>query len=117
MPRVKGGPRRTRRRKKLLKANKGYVGARGKLTRTAREARIRALKTAYVGRKLRKRDFRALWITRINAAARSHGMTYSLLIAGLKKAEVDLDRKMLADLAVREPQVFAQLVETARQAV
>lgn len=117
MSRVKGGPRRTQRRKRVLKETQGFVGARGKLTRSAREARMRALRYAYRDRRAHRRELRSLWIARINAAARSLGVSYSVLINGLGKAGIDLDRKVLADLAVNEPQAFARVVEAARQAV
>ena len=116
MPRAKGGPKTRRRRAKVLKRAKGYYGARSRLYRTAKEAVDRALKYAYRDRKARKRDFRRLWITRINAAARSLGLSYSQLMAGLRAAGVHLDRKVLADLAVSDPQGFAKVVETAREA-
>lgn len=114
MPRVKGGFKTRRRRNKVLKLAKGYRGARGKLFRSATEAVDRALNYAFRDRRVKKRDFRALWIARINAAARDNGMSYSRLIHGLKKAEVGLDRKILAQLAVVDPQAFAQIVETAK---
>lgn len=105
-----------RRRKKYLKLAKGYRGGRSKLYRTAREAVNRGLKYAYRDRRQRKRDFRSLWIVRINAAARIYGLTYSLLISGLKKAGVNLDRKILADLAVRDSATFGKLAEMAKSA-
>lgn len=116
MPRVKKSVKSRQRRKKILAAAKGYRGGRGKLIRTASETVDRALKFAYRDRKARKRSFRSLWIMRINAAARQHGLSYSRLINGLKKAEVDLDRKVLAGLAVSDPQAFARLAEIAKQA-
>ncbi len=114
MPRAKGGFKTRRRRNKVLKLAKGYRGARGKLFRSATEAVDRALNYAFRDRRVKKRDFRALWIARINAAARDNGMSYSRLVHGLKKAEVGLDRKILAQLAVSDPKVFAQIVETAK---
>jgi large subunit ribosomal protein L20 len=114
MPRVnKGVPSRAR-RKKYLKMAKGYRGGRRRLYRTVREAVERALNYAYRDRKVRKREFRSLWITRINAALRPLGMSYSKFIGGLKKAEIALDRKVLADLAVREPRVFAHISELTK---
>src|SRR5512135_3841941 len=110
MPRVKGGPKTRQRRKKVLKMAKGYVGGRGRLYRTAVDAVHRALAYSYRHRRTRKRDFRRLWITRINAAARLHGLSYSRLVFGLKTAGITLNRKVLADLAVRDPQAFAAVV-------
>jgi large subunit ribosomal protein L20 len=114
VPRVKRGSKRRERRKKLLGLAKGYFLNKGKLYRAAKEAVDRAGNFAYAGRRRKKRDFRRLWIIRINAAARLHEMSYSQFIAGLKRAGVDLDRKTLADLAVRDPGGFAKLVESAR---
>ena len=114
MPRVKRGSKRRERRKKLLGLAKGYFLNKGKLYRAAKEAVERAGNFAYAGRRRKKRDFRRLWIIRINAAARLHEMSYSQFIAGLKRAGVDLDRKTLADLAVRDPKGFATLVESAK---
>jgi len=114
MPRVKRGFKARRRRNKILKLAKGYRGARSKLFRSATEAVDRALSDAYRERRLRKRDFRALWIARINAAARENGISYSRLIHGLKKAEVALDRKIMADLAVNDPAGFSVVAETAK---
>lgn len=116
MPRVKRGSKRRERRKKLLGLAKGYFLNKGKLYRFAKEAVDRAGQFAYVGRRRKKRDFRRLWIIRINAAARLHDMSYSQFIAGLKRARVELDRKSLADIAVRDPQAFAKLVESAKGA-
>ena len=117
MPRVKRGPKRARKRRKILKAAKGYYGARSKAHRVAKEAVERARAFAYRDRRQRKRQFRRLWVARINAAARANGLNYSRLIDGLKKAGSDLDRKMLADLAVRDPQAFTQVAERAKQAL
>ncbi|ORJ63585.1 50S ribosomal protein L20 [Geothermobacter hydrogeniphilus] len=114
MPRVKRGFKARRRRNKILKLAKGYRGARSKLFRSATEAVDRALNYAYRDRKVRKRDFRALWIARINAAARDNGLSYSRLVYGLKKADVQLDRKILAELAVSDPSGFSSVVEQAR---
>jgi large subunit ribosomal protein L20 len=104
-----------RRRKKILKQAKGYRGARSKSLRSARLNVERALQYAYRDRRVRKRQFRSLWITRINAAARMHGLSYSRFMDGLKKAGIGLDRKVLADLAVNDPQGFAQIAELARR--
>lgn len=114
MPRVKRGFKARRRRNKVLKLAKGYRGARGKLFRSATEAVNRAMKYSYRDRKIRKRDFRALWIVRINAASRENGLSYSRLVHGLKKAEVGLDRKILAQLAVSEPAAFSAIVDKAK---
>ena len=114
MPRVKRGFKARRRRNKILKLAKGYRGARSKLFRSATEAVDRALNYAYRDRKVKKRDFRALWIARINAAARINGISYSRLIHGLKLAEVGLDRKIMADLAVNDPAGFAIVAEAAK---
>jgi len=117
MSRIKGGVTTKQRHKKYLKAVKGYRGARGTLYRAAREAAERGWAYAYRDRKQRKRDFRRLWIVRINAAAREHGLSYSRLMDGLAKAQVDIDRKMLADLAVSDQAAFARLTEVAKAAV
>lgn len=116
MPRVKRGSVRRAKRKKLLARTKGFYATKSKLYRAAKESVDTALKYAYVGRRRKKRDFRRLWIVRINAAVHEHGLSYGRFMSGLKLAGVDLDRKSLADLAVREPQAFAQIVERARQA-
>jgi large subunit ribosomal protein L20 len=116
MPRVKRGAKRREKRKKLLSLAKGFFLNKGKLYRAAKEAVDRAGNFAYVGRKRKKRDFRRLWIIRINAAARQHEMSYSQLIAGLKRAGVGLDRKSLAEIAVSDPAGFKALVESARAA-
>ncbi|MCL4516619.1 MAG: 50S ribosomal protein L20 [Firmicutes bacterium] len=115
MPRAKGGIVTRRRHKKILKLAKGYWGARGKVFRPANNQVMKSLAYAFVDRRKRKRDFRKLWIARINAAARSNGLTYSRLISGLKKAGVDVNRKMLADLAVNDAQAFDQLVTVAKE--
>jgi large subunit ribosomal protein L20 len=114
MPRVKRGFKARRRRNKILKLAKGYRGARGKLFRSATEAVDRAASYAFRDRKVKKRDFRALWIARINAASRDNGLSYSRLIHGLKKAEIGLDRKILAQLAVSEPAAFSVVVDKAK---
>ena len=116
MPRAKTGVVRRRKHKKILKLAKGYWGLRSKSFRKARETLFAAGNYAYAHRKRRKRDFRRLWIVRINAACRQHGLNYSTFIHGLKKAGIEVDRKNLADLAVRETQVFAELVERAKAA-
>ena len=117
MPRVRRGPKRAQKRRKILKLAKGYYGARSKAHRVAKEAVERAGAFAYRDRRQKKRQFRRLWVARVNAAARANGLTYSRLIDGLKKAGSDLDRKMLADLAVRDPRAFARVVEVAREAL
>jgi large subunit ribosomal protein L20 len=117
MPRVKRGTVRRAKRKKLLARAKGFYQTKSKLYRAAKEAVDTALKYAFVGRRLRKRDFRRLWVTRINAAAREHGLSYSQFIKGLSLAGVTLDRKMLAELAVSEPAAFAALVTQAKNAL
>ena len=116
MSRVKGGVKTRRRHKKYLKLAKGYVGGRGKLYRTARETVERAGVFAYRDRRRRKRDFRRLWITRIGAATRLNGLSYSRFMDGLNKQGVELDRKVLADMAANEPEAFAQLVEQVKAA-
>ncbi len=116
MPRVKKAVKSRERRKKILSQAKGFRGGRSKLLRSAAETVDRALKFAYRDRKVRKREFRGLWIMRINAATRDHGMSYSKFISGLKAANVELDRKALANLAMTDPSAFAKLVEVARQA-
>ncbi|SMC27590.1 LSU ribosomal protein L20P [Desulfacinum hydrothermale DSM 13146] len=116
MPRVKKAVKSRRRRKKILQMAKGYRGGRGKLLRTAKETVQRSLVYAYRDRRAKKRNFRSLWIMRINAAARQHGMSYSTFMNGLKKANVELDRKVLAGLAISDPQAFAQLVAVAKEA-
>ncbi len=117
MPRVKRGFKARRRRKKILKLAKGYRGARSKLYRTAVEAVNRALSYAYRDRKARKRVFRRIWITRINAAARLNSLSYSRLIKGLQQANILLDRKILADLAVSDPGGFSRIVDLAKKSL
>ena len=114
MPRAKGGPKTRRRRKKILKQAKGYVGGRRKLYRTAAETVLRAGAFAYRGRKQKKRRARGLLIIRINAACRQVGLSYSRFMAALRRAGILLDRKVLAEMAVRDPQGFAKLAETAK---
>jgi len=116
MPRAKGGPKTRARRKRVLNLAEGFWGAKSRLYRSATEAVDRSLKYAYRDRKVRKRDFRKLWIARINAASRLNGISYSKFIAGLAKNGVALDRKVLADLAVSDPAGFAKLAETAKSA-
>ncbi|NPV29644.1 MAG: 50S ribosomal protein L20 [Firmicutes bacterium] len=115
MARVKGGPVTRRRHKKILKLARGYRGAKSKLYRPAREQVMKSLFYAYVHRRLRKRDFRKLWITRINAAARLNGLSYSRFMNGLKKAGVAVNRKMLAELAVNDEAAFGKLVDLAKK--
>ena len=117
MPRVKRGVTAHRRHKKILKQAKGYYGARSRVFRVAKQAVIKAGQYAYRDRRQKKRQFRALWITRINAASRANGLSYSRLIAGLKKAEIGLDRRVLADLAVHDKDTFASVVEQAKAAL
>lgn len=117
MPRVKRGFKARQRRNKVLKLAKGYRGARSKLFRSATEAVDRALNYAFRDRRVKKRDFRALWITRINAAARINGLSYSKLIHGLKTAKVEIDRKVLADLAVSDPRGFAEIASMAKAGI
>jgi large subunit ribosomal protein L20 len=113
MTRVKGGPQGHLRHKKILKMTKGQFGTRHRLFRRANEAMLKSLWYAYRDRRVRRRDLRKLWIARINAAARQNGTTYSKLIHALKKADIQLNRKMLADLAVRDPQAFKVVVDQA----
>jgi len=117
MPRVKRGVASRARRKKVLKQAKGYYGARSRQFKVAKQAVIKAGQYAYRDRRQRKRQFRNLWIIRINAAAREHGLSYSRFISGLKKAEIEVDRKVLADLAMHEPAAFAALAEQAKAAL
>ena len=117
MPRAKGGPKTRRRHKKTMKLAKGYVGGRRKTYRQARETVERGLTYAYRDRKQKKRNFRSLWVTRINALVREHGLSYSRFINGLKKAGIDLDRKQLAALALKRDQLFSELVRTAKDAL
>ena len=117
MARIKGAVMTRKRRNKVLKLAKGYYGSKSKLFRTAKQAVMKSGQYAYVGRKQKKRDFRRLWITRISAAAKINGMNYSTIINGLKKADIGLNRKMLAEIAVSDPAAFASLVEKAKSAL
>jgi large subunit ribosomal protein L20 len=117
MPRVKRGTKRRARRKKILERASGYYLTKSKLYRSAKESVERALKFAYAGRRQKKRQFRSLWIVRIGAAARLHGMSYSQFINGLKKSGMELDRKILADIAVKDPAAFKGLAEQAKTAL
>ncbi|HEY5884325.1 MAG TPA: 50S ribosomal protein L20 [Pyrinomonadaceae bacterium] len=117
MPRAKRGNKRLERRKKILKLAKGYRGTKSKLYRSAKESVERGLNFAYTGRKLKKRDFRSLWIVRIGAAARLNGMNYSQLMHGLKLAGLEFDRKVLADLAVNQPDAFKEITAKAKDAI
>jgi large subunit ribosomal protein L20 len=117
MPRAKRGNKRLERRKKILKLAKGYRGTKSKLYRSAKESVERGLNFAYTGRKLKKRDFRSLWIVRIGAAARINGLNYSQFMHGLKVAGIELDRKVLADLAVHQPESFAALSGQVKDAL
>ena len=114
MPRIKRGVASSKRRRRILRRAKGYWGARSRLLKTAREAVHKGWKYAYRDRRQRKREFRALWIARINAAAREHGLSYSRFMDGLKRAGVEVDRKVLAELAVADPKAFGELAELAR---
>ncbi|MBP5772524.1 MAG: 50S ribosomal protein L20 [Eubacterium sp.] len=115
MARVKGGYNAKKKHKRVLKLAKGYRGARSKQYRVAKQSVMRALATSYAGRKERKRQFRQLWIARINAASRINGLSYSKFMHGLKKADIDINRKMLADMAVNDADGFAKLVEVAKE--
>ena len=117
MARIKGAMHTRKRHKKILKLAKGYRGGRSRLFRTANEAVMKAMSNAYIGRKLKKRDFRQLWIARINAAARANGMNYSTMMNGLKKANIEMNRKMLSEIAIADPKAFAELVEKAKAAL
>lgn len=117
MPRIKRGVTARRRHKKILERAKGHYGARSRVFRVAKQSVIKAGQYAYRDRRQRKRQFRALWITRINAASRANGLTYSRLIAGLRRAAIGLDRRVLADLAVHDKAAFAAIVEKARAAL
>lgn len=114
MARVKKGVNAHKRHKKILKQAKGYYGAKSKVFRAANPAVMRGLRSAYVGRKLKKRQYRQMWIARINAAARTNGMSYSRLMDGLKKSGIEINRKMLSELAIHDPAAFTQLCETAK---
>ena len=117
MSRVKRGNRRLKRRKKILRLAKGYWGTKSKLHKAAKEQVMRSLAYAYRDRRQRKRDFRRLWIIRINAAARQFDLSYSQLVHGLKVAGIELDRKALSDIAVRDPKAFEKIARTAQQAL
>lgn len=117
MARVKGALATRKRRKKILKLAKGYFGAKSKLFKTAKEAVMKSGNYAYIGRRLKKRDFRRLWITRISAAAKMNGMNYSTFMNGLNKAGIEINRKMLADLAVNDAKGFETLVKAANKAL
>ena len=117
MARVKGAMMTRKRRKKVLKLAKGYYGGKSRLYKTANQAVMKSLQYAYVGRKLKKRDFRSLWITRISAACKLNDINYSRFMNGLKKAGIDLNRKMLSEMAIHDPASFSALVETAKKAL
>ena len=116
MARVKGALNTRKKHKKVLKLAKGFRGGESRIYRTANQAVMRSMQNAYIGRKRRKRDFRRMWITRISAAAKMNGMNYSTFMNGLKKANIDINRKMLSEIAIADPQAFAKLVETAKSA-
>ena len=115
MARVKGALNTRKRHKKILKLAKGYRGGKSKLFRVANQAVMKSLSYAYVGRKLKKRDFRSLWITRISAACKMNDINYSRFMNGLKKANIEINRKMLSEIAINDPAAFTQLVETAKK--
>ena len=117
MARVKGALSTRKRHKKILKLAKGYRGAKSKLFRTANQAVMKSLVYAYTGRKLKKRDFRSLWITRISAACKMNDINYSRFMNGLKKANIEINRKMLSEIAIADPAAFTQLVEKAKAAL
>ncbi|MBR2590709.1 MAG: 50S ribosomal protein L20 [Clostridia bacterium] len=117
MARVKGAMMTRKRRKKTLKMAKGYYGAKSRLFKTAKEAVMKSGNYAYIGRKQKKRDFRRLWITRISAACKQNGMNYSTFINGLKKAGIELNRKMLSEIAISDPKAFTALTEQAKEAL
>jgi large subunit ribosomal protein L20 len=117
MARIKGAVTTRRRHKKILKLAKGYRGAKSKLFRTANQAVMKSLIYSYVGRKHKKRDFRKLWIARINAAARMNNMSYSRFMNGLKKANIEINRKMLSEIAISDPSAFTTLIEKAKTAL
>jgi large subunit ribosomal protein L20 len=115
MARVKRAVNARKYHKKILKLAKGYYGGKSKLFKTANETVVRALRNAYVGRKLKKRDFRSLWIARINAATRMNGLSYSRFMNGIKTAGIDINRKMLSEIAINDPKAFTELVEIAKK--
>jgi len=117
MARIKGAVTTRKRRGKILKLAKGYWGAKSKLFKMANQAVMKSLTYAYVGRKLKKRDYRRLWITRINAACKANGMNYSRFMHGLKLSGINLNRKMLSEMAIHEPEAFTQLCGTAKEAI
>lgn len=117
MARIKGAMATRKRRKKVLKAAKGYYGGKHRLFKTAKQAVMKSVQYAYIGRKQKKRDFRRMWITRISAACKANGMNYSTFMNGLKKAGVDLNRKMLSEIAIADPAGFTALTETAKAAL
>ena len=117
MARVKGALSTRKRRKKILKAAKGYWGAKSKHFKMAKQAVLKSGNYAYIGRKQKKRDFRSLWITRISAACKMNGINYSRFMYGLKKSGIELNRKMLSELAISDPNAFSSLVETAKSAI
>jgi len=117
MARVKGGLNAHKRHKKILKQAKGFYGAKSKQFKVANQAVMRSLRSAYVGRKLKKRQYRQMWIARINAAARMNDMSYSKLIGGLKAANIDINRKMLSEMAISDPAAFSAICETAKKAL
>ena len=117
MARVKGALSTRKRHKKILKLAKGYRGAKSKLYRVANQAVMKSLSYAYVGRKLKKIDFRSIWITRISAACKMNDINYSRFMNGLKKANIEINRKMLSEIAISDPQAFTQLVETAKKSL
>ena len=117
MARIKGATMTRKRRNKVLKMAKGYYGSKSKLFKTAKQAVMKSGNYAYIGRKQKKRDFRRLWIARISAACKMNGINYSTFINGLKKANIDLNRKMLSEIAIADPQGFAALVEKAKAAL
>ena len=117
MARVKKGVNAHKRHKKILKLAKGFYGARSRQFKAANPAVMRSLRFAYVGRKLKKRQYRQMWIARINAAARMNGISYSRLMDGLKKSNIEINRKMLSEMAIHDPATFAQLCETAKKAL
>lgn len=116
MARVKRGVTAKARHKKVLKAAKGYYGSKSTLFKTAKQAVMKSMAYSYIGRKRRKRDFRKLWIARINAATRQNGLNYSKFISGLKKANIDINRKMLSEMAIHDPESFTKLVDIAKNA-
>ena len=116
MPRARGGNKRKESRKKIMVLAKGYKGKRGTSHRIAKQAVMKALRNSYIDRRRKKRDFRRLWITRINAASRQHELSYSQFMHGIKQASIEVNRKMLADIAVRDPDAFRRFAELAREA-